>query len=222
MKNIEKKSFYEIKFKNLPHILYWPLEFNTDSIYQITSETFDPNDWHYYQKKNTQIEMGDILLDIGTAEGLFPLTVIAKCSKIFLIEPSRLFSKSLAKTFEPFKSKVEIHNVAVGDTDGIINFSEESLVGRIGEYSEMASAPTNIKRIDSIIPKNQPITYLKADIEGYEYQMLKGAELTIKNNKPKIAITTYHKENDAKEIIELILSYVPQYNYYVKGIFEDG
>ena len=48
--------------------------------------------------------------------------------------------------------------------------------------------------------------------------MLLGAEETIKTNKPKIAITSYHKENDPQKIITLIKSYVPEYNYFVKGI----
>jgi hypothetical protein len=50
--------------------------------------------------------------------------------------------------------------------------------------------------------------------------MLKGAEQTIKDNKPKIAITTYHTQNDPNEIISIIKGFVPEYNYYVKGIYE--
>ena len=48
--------------------------------------------------------------------------------------------------------------------------------------------------------------------------MLLGAENIIKKNKPKIAITTYHKENNPVDIINLIKSYVPEYNYFIKGI----
>lgn len=48
--------------------------------------------------------------------------------------------------------------------------------------------------------------------------MLIGAEETIKLNKPKIAITCYHEQNNSIEMIKLIKSYVPEYNYFVKGI----
>lgn len=222
IERIEKKSFYEVKFKNNSEILFWPLEFDIDSIYQVTSETFDSHDWHYYRKTHTPIVEGEILLDIGTAEGLFPLMVAQSCKKIYLVEPSKLFSECLERTFEPYKEKVLIHNVAIGDADGVINFSEDSLIGRIGDHKESSKNEIEIKKIDSIIPQNQKITYIKADIEGFEYEMLKGAEKTIKNNKPKIAITTYHKENDAQQMIDLILSYVPEYKFYVKGIFEQG
>ncbi len=222
VEHIKKKSTIEVKFKNVPNTLYWPLEFNIDAIYQIAAETFDTNDWHYYQKQHTQIVKGEILLDIGTAEGLFPLVVADTCSKIFLVEPSRLFVDCLKQTFEPFREKVVIHNVAVGSSDGTINFSEDGLMGRIGEHQQSTVNTIDIKKIDSIIPEPQKITYLKADIEGHEYEMLKGAEFIIKNNKPKIAITTYHDENNAQGMIDLILSYVPEYKYYAKGIFEHG
>ncbi|SDB62004.1 methyltransferase, FkbM family [Flavobacteriaceae bacterium MAR_2010_188] len=222
IERIEKNSFYEVRFKNLPNTLFWPLEFDINSVYQVTSETFDSEDWHYYRKNHTDVENGEILLDIGTAEGLFPLAIINTCEKIFLVEPSQSFCEALATTFKPFEEKVVIHNTAVGDEDGVINFSEDALMGRIGEHQGSINHMINLRKIDSIIPENQKITYIKADIEGYEYEMLKGAKQTIKKNKPKIAITAYHKENIAKEMIDLILTYVPEYNYYVKGIFEQG
>jgi hypothetical protein len=52
-------------------------------------------------------------------------------------------------------------------------------------------------------------------------EMLKGAKTTIQRNRPKIAITSYHTENVATEIIREIKSYVPEYQYYVKGIFQE-
>lgn len=223
IQRIEREGlFYRVNFKNIPNKLFWPVQFDINSIYQVTAETFDQDDWHYYQKKHTTVDKGEILLDIGVAEGLFPLAVIANCEKIIMIEPSKVFVNALNKTFQPFKNKIVIHNLAVGNMDGEINFSEDSLSGRIDQQNDSSEVKIEIKRIDSIISEDDRITYLKADIEGFEFEMLKGAKNTIKRNKPKIAITTYHKENDAKEIISLILDYVPEYNYCVKGIFEHG
>lgn len=222
VKSVDKGEQYIVSFNNISEQLFWPIEFDINSIFQVTAETFDSNDWHYYRKENTEIEQGEILLDIGTAEGLFPLVVAKECQKIFLIEPSRLFINCLEKTFEPFKEKVIIYNVAVGNIDGEIDFSEDSISGKIGETQNENNNKIAINRIDTLIPEEERITYLKADIEGFEYEMLKGAENTIKRNKPKIAITTYHTENNAQDMIDLILSYVPEYKYYVKGIFEYG
>ena len=115
---------------------------------------------------------------------------------------------------------VEIINTAVGNITGEIAFNAESLCGRISEDSSQGNN-VPISKIDSIINPDQKITYLKADIEGFEQEMLKGAEQTIKRNKPKIAITTYHKQNNPQEIIGIIKGFVPEYKFYIKGIFHE-
>lgn len=218
---IEKSEFYEISFNTIPNTLFWPLEFPIEGVNQVTAETFDVDDWHYYQKEKTIIEKEEYLLDIGTAEGLFPLSVIDKCKHIVMIEPSSKFYKTLHKTFASFQDKVTIHKTAIGDYDGDVFFEEDSLIGQISTTNSSTDNKTTIRKIDTLIDENQKITYLKADIEGFEQEMLKGAENTIKRNKPRIAITTYHTENDPDEIINLIKSYVPEYKHYVKGIFTE-
>lgn len=209
-------DFFEISFKGINNKLYWPNKFSVSGINQVTAETFDINDWHYYQYKKTVIENNEILLDIGTAEGLFPLTVIEKCNHIYMIEPSKIFITSLEKTFNNFQHKATIINTAVGSKDDEVFFNEDSLDGQVSNTNS-GNDKISLRKIDTLF-KDKKITYLKADIEGFEQEMLLGAEETIKKNKPKIAITTYHKENNPKEIIALIKSYVPEYNYFIKGI----
>lgn len=216
---IIKNGDYEISFNNLDKKLYWPSKFSISRLNQVIAESFDIEDWHYYQKKHTEINKGEVVLDIGTAEGLLPLSVIDKCKYIYMVEPSALFCNCLSRTFSDFKNKITIFNVAVGNKDGLINFDENSLDGMISNEYTSLSNEIPINKVDTLL-KNQPITYLKADIEGFELEMLKGAEQTIKRNQPKIAITTYHTQNNPKEIIDLIKSFVPEYNYYVKGIYE--
>lgn len=216
---IDEKDDYEVTFVGIENILFWPKSFSIDRLSQVTAETFDTKDWHFYQKQHTKIEANEILLDIGTSEGLFPLTVVNQCEHMYLVEPSVLFNKCLHKTFQNFSNKTTIFNSAVGNEDGIISFDENSFEGAISRNEKSNTNQIEIHKIDTLL-NNKKITYLKADIEGFELEMLKGAEQTIKSNKPKIAITTYHTENDPKEIISLIKSYVPEYNYYVKGIYE--
>lgn len=210
------ENYSEITFTEIPYKLFWPNKFSVNGINQVTAETFDIKDWHYYQYKNTKVESNEILLDIGTAEGLFPLAVVDKCEHIFMIEPSKIFTNSLLKTFHNFQDKTTIINTAVGSIDDEVFFNEDSLDGQISNCNN-GNHKISLSKIDTLF-KDKKITYLKADIEGFEQEMLLGAEETIKINKPKIAITTYHKENDPQKIITLIKSYVPEYNYFVKGI----
>jgi FkbM family methyltransferase len=217
IKNVSSNNEYsEISFHAISNILYWPNKFSVNGMNQVTSETFDVKDWHYYQYETTKIENNEILLDIGTAEGLFPLTVIDKCKHIYMIEPSKIFIKSLEKTFDKFQEKTTIINSAVGSIDNEVFFNEDSLDGQVS-INNNGNHKISLSKIDTLF-KDKKITYLKADIEGFEQEMLLGAAETIKANKPKIAITTYHKENDPENIINLIKSYVPEYKYFVKGI----
>jgi FkbM family methyltransferase len=207
----------EVKFKNIPNSLFWPKNFSLNRFDQVVCESFDKNDWHYYQKKHTEVNSGEIILDIGTAEGLFPLAVIDKCEHIYMIEPSKSFYSCLEKTFAKFDTKTTIFNTAVGSEDGEISFDENALEGMISKNN--GNNTISLNKIDTLL-KDKKITYLKADIEGFEQEMLKGASETIKRNKPKIAITTYHFENNPQDIVDLIKSYVPEYNYYFKGVYE--
>ncbi len=54
-------------------------------------------------------------------------------------------------------------------------------------------------------------TYIKIDLEGYDYKALLGAEELIRENKPKIAVITYHNFHHAEDISAYLKS---------KGIYQ--
>lgn len=62
----------------------------------------------------------------------------------------------------------------------------------------------------------EPYSFLKADIESYEYQMLLGAKEGIKEYKPALAICVYHNAVDMYAIPLLIKSMVPEYKMAVR------
>ena len=54
------------------------------------------------------------------------------------------------------------------------------------------------------------------DIEGAEIPALKGAEMIIRDVKPKLAISIYHRPEDIIEIPELLLQYRSDYQFYLR------
>lgn len=60
------------------------------------------------------------------------------------------------------------------------------------------------------------VTFIKMDIEGAEYEALKGAENLIRKYKPKLAISVYHKAEDIWELPGLLLSFCPEYTFYLR------
>ena len=62
----------------------------------------------------------------------------------------------------------------------------------------------------------ETITFLKADIEGAEWDMLHGAENIIRRSKPKMAISIYHNIYDFFRIPLYLRELVPEYRFAVR------
>jgi hypothetical protein len=58
-------------------------------------------------------------------------------------------------------------------------------------------------------------TIIKMDVEGSESHALTGAKETIKNKKPKLQICLYHQTEDFIDLPLQVLSYNPNYEFYV-------
>ncbi len=134
----------------------------------------DPESPHRYTNGRFDLEQGDILLDVGSAEGIFSLSNIDRLKKAYLFERETEWVEALEATFEPWKDKVEIISKFVSDKDDEENISiDRFLSGK------------------SLIPD-----LVKIDVEGAEDRVLRGMEAAIEKHHPKIALCTYHKQGD--------------------------
>ena len=62
----------------------------------------------------------------------------------------------------------------------------------------------------------EPYSFLKADIEGWEYDMLLGAQTGLKNNRPLLAICIYHNVADYYQIPLLLRDMLPDYHFAIR------
>lgn len=85
---------------------------------------------------------------------------------------------------------------------------------------ENACGDTPVVSIDDYFSE-QSISFLKADIEGYEWKMLHGAERVIKRDRPKLAICIYHTPFDMYRIALWIKSICPNYKFAVRQHYCD-
>lgn len=60
------------------------------------------------------------------------------------------------------------------------------------------------------------VTFLKSDIEGFEWDMLHGAARTIQRDKPNLAISIYHSIFDYFRIFKYLKELVPEYTFAVR------
>lgn len=152
------------------------------NLYNLLSKEQDVRSPHRYLTEQFKFEDGEIFIDAGVAEGNFALSVVEKASRLILFEADKEWIEPLNATFEPWKDKVEIVHKFVSDiTD-----------------------PTNTT-IDDFISPCKTSMFLKIDVEGAESRLLSGCKRIIAEQKPlKVAICTYHKQNDEKEFSTLL------------------
>ena len=82
----------------------------------------------------------------------------------------------------------------------------------------MKDSDIPIASIDDLVQRQiiDRVDFIKLDIEGYEFQALKGAEKSIRRFKPMLAISLYHKPVDMFEIPLYIASINPNYKLYLE------
>ena len=54
------------------------------------------------------------------------------------------------------------------------------------------------------------------DIEGAEREAIIGARNIIKSQKPKMAVSIYHKKEDIWELPKLLIEINPEYKFYLR------
>ena len=152
-----------------------------DCYAQLLSEQ-DPESPHRYLDPASDVSPGDVVVDIGAAEGIFALSIIDRASKVYLIECDEAWIEALRLTFRPYADKVEIIAKFVSDrTDG-------------DAFTTLDNLFDGIK-----------VDFIKADIEGAEVAMLRGAPKLMNRQEPlKMVLCTYHRENDAQEITKVL------------------
>ncbi len=85
----------------------------------------------------------------------------------------------------------------------------------IGDSPDAETQPVTVLSLDNFL-KGQSITFLKADVEGMEMALLKGARSTIQRDKPKISICVYHYPADIPAISLYLRGMVPDYRFSLR------
>ncbi len=92
---------------------------------------------------------------------------------------------------------------------GLSNFGSETAVDK--------EEPTSAKvlTLDSYLDGRQA-SFVKADVEGMEMELLRGAQHTIRTCKPKMALCVYHYPSHLYEMAEYVRDLVPEYRFSLR------
>jgi hypothetical protein len=69
---------------------------------------------------------------------------------------------------------------------------------------------------------DKPVTLIKMDIEGAEYDALRGGSRIIQRDSPVLAICVYHTQSDVWRIPLLMRSLNPAYQLFLRAYDGDG
>lgn len=103
-------------------------------------------------------------------------------------------------------------NSAVWEYSGEISFcGSKGRGGSKNDSGEKISAVT----VDRLSEKHL-VSYIKADVEGAESEMLNGAETVLKAQKPKLNIAAYHRGEDIFYLVNRIAEINGDYKIYLR------
>lgn len=134
----------------------------------------DKNSPHCYTDKEFCVSEGAVIADVGSAEGYFSLLNIEIVSKVYLFEQDIEWIEALEATFAPWREKAVIIPKFVSDQNRRNQI-------RLEDYFRTVPHLPN---------------FFKIDVEGAEYSVLKGMGEIIDQPNIKIALATYHHQED--------------------------
>jgi FkbM family methyltransferase len=165
------------------------------------------------------VKKNDIVIDAGAWIGDFSAYAALKGAVVYAFEP-------VNETFQLLRKTKELNNTDEGQIYPVqkgLGSSECEMEISIdaggGEGSSIiidrdhVSEKIAVTTLDRFVEENrlERVDFIKADIEGAEREMLKGATNILKTFAPKLAICTYHLPDDPEVLEKIIKEANPAY-----------
>jgi FkbM family methyltransferase len=193
---------------------------------QAWSEVYTGN--QYFCLPEFMITPYEIYVDIGASVGdsieRFIWKKYGLFSKIYGFEPSgreytaaKNRTERLVKEWALNEDKIVLVNAGIAEKTQVLNVKINGLHASSFISAEEGGSSSGVKAysIDDYFSGGN-VTFIKADVEGYELKCLHGAAAVIKRDKPKITFCTYHKPEDIFDFIEYLISLVPEYKFKLR------
>lgn len=169
-------------------------------------------------EKEVQIQSGDIVVDAGAHIGSFTFKIAKKAKKVIAFEPEPSNFKLLCINTKDLEN-VDIYNSALWSKSGTAMLQHNKF--NIGGSTLLPVQPgvsdysieVETVRMDDIVYEAD---FIKMDIEGAEFEALRGAEKILKSHHPVIVIEV-HPITPLNEWWNDLSSLFQQFNYSVKN-----
>lgn len=144
--------------------------------------------YHKYKAALPWVRGRRCVLDVGAHVGLWSRVMSYDFMLVEAFEPVTSHLECLRVNVAS-RPNVRIHEMAIGNESGTVRMS--SYRGNTG-HSQVSidgtGQGTRIARLDDVLIPEAPVDLMKIDVEGYELDVLKGAEATIHRWKPAVIV----------------------------------
>lgn len=206
-KNVMVDHYYEfchLLFKIYAPILYYGVSFQEGYEYNINSQ--------------------DTVFDCGGNMGLFALYCASKGAKVYCFEPMSYIRDLLQESQKQYPDLIHIIPCGVSDKEDIQYFHQtyNPGAGTNTQFPELDYTSERLYKerckiitLDSFSKMNNIYpTFIKADIEGSETQMLNGAKTILSTYKPIMHIALNHRDEDQFKVPNLIYQLNNNYQFF--------
>ncbi len=165
-----------------------------------------------------EISKDNVCYDIGGFKGFMSgIMAVNGASEVYAFEPLKENYEKIQMLIKLNPTlKISVFEYAIGSNDGQINFdiSEDPSMNKIenslfhNETGVKEKRNVQIFKLDSLINEKgfKPPDVIKIDVEGAEYEVIKGAHNSLKQFKPKLLIEV-HGYNIGKMILPELNKY---------------
>ncbi len=217
----------DIPNKDLHFLWPGPVDNNLFYVYE---QEFDPRTPHCYDTPPIHLTGDSTVLDVGACEGLFAFRMLVHkgCRQVIAFEPMAQMRELLQEGARSngVADRLRIEGLGLGRASGYARFevSESPDAGRLTPVSSdeaESSGAIPISSLDDYCASRSlvlgPHDLIKIDAEGADLDVLIGAERTLREGSPQVAVTTYHVDDHAERMIRFLRDINPKYQLRLKG-----
>lgn len=157
------------------------------------------------------LKPGDTAIDVGAFKGTHTIPIARAISgpgaALHALEANPAMAAALRPRLAmPDLAFVTLHEVAAGAEDGEAEFvialdspGYSGLQQREYDQPDMRTERIRVRRVrlDSLLPALPSLAFIKLDIEGGEYDALRGATALVERHRPAISFEFGHRSYDA-------------------------
>lgn len=173
------------------------------------------------------LDPGDLAIDAGAHKGAYTCWMrkaVGKTGEVIAFEPQPELSEKLKTTAQEFGwQNVQVENAGLSSFNGKLDLHVPGSAPSPSASFTSPDSAEDAKRIkvpvytlDNYMEAKQmeePVTFIKCDVEGHELEVFRGARRTLQLDRPVVLFESEVRHHPGQPI-RRIFSYLNQLNYH--------